>query len=188
MSSSGWDAGDAGACSLLVCDIHPPFFATRHSSHTWVLPCTCARPSPTVCLRMPGPASSCATYCMLWGLTCWPTAACGALPSSYARFLAPQPTMRSSTEGAVGLPKILFTYPAGPAPGRGGLGFLEAGGVSLGAFGPGYGDFRVGWGGGPRSRCSSREGHGHAQLSPHPNSTLAPSRNLSIIPPHGSFQ
>lgn len=125
LSSPRWDAGDAGTCSLLVCDIHPPFLATRHSSHTWVLPCTCARPSPTVCLRMPGPASSCATYCMLWGLTCWPTAACGALPSSYARFLAPQLTMRSSTEGAVGLPKILFTYPAGPAPGMGGVGFFR---------------------------------------------------------------
>ncbi|XP_049983726.1 transmembrane 6 superfamily member 2 isoform X2 [Alexandromys fortis] len=29
----------------------------RRSSHTWVPPCTCAHPSPTACLRTPGPPS-----------------------------------------------------------------------------------------------------------------------------------
>lgn len=122
--SPWWDAGDAGTCPL-VCDIHPPFLAARHSSHTWGPPCTCARPSPTVCLRMPGPASSCVTCCMRWGPTCWPSAACGALPSSYAHLLGPQPTMRSSTEGAMGPPQDSVYMPSQPFPRKGGLGFFR---------------------------------------------------------------
>ncbi|XP_058583309.1 transmembrane 6 superfamily member 2 isoform X4 [Neofelis nebulosa] len=81
-------------------DIHPPCVATRHSSRTWVPPCTCARPSPTVCLMTPGPASSGATCCMRWAPTCWPSAAFSGPPSSCALPLAPRPTTRSSTERA----------------------------------------------------------------------------------------
>lgn len=54
-----------------------------------------------------------------------------------------------------------------PCPRKGGLGFLEAGGMSLGVFGPGYGGFRpVGGMGDP-----STEGHSHAELSGYTNPT-----------------
>lgn len=158
LGSPWWDAGDAGTCPL-VCDIHPPFLAARRSSRTWGPPCICARPSPTVCLRMPGPASSCVTCCMRWAPTCWPSAACGALSSSYAHLLGPQPTMRSSTEGAVGPPKTQFTCPASPVLGRVGWALVETGGVFLGAFSSGYGDFRpVGGMGVPKVQVFQQRG------------------------------
>lgn len=72
LGSPGWDVDDARTGSLPAPDIQPPCVATRRSSHTWVPPCTCAHPSPTVCPRMPGPASSYATCCMHWAPTCWP--------------------------------------------------------------------------------------------------------------------
>ena len=100
LGSLGWGIDDTRTYSLQAPDIHPPCVATRHSSRTWVPPCTCARPSPTVCLMTPGPASSGATCCMRWAPTCWPSAAFSGPPSSCALPLAPRPTTRSSTERA----------------------------------------------------------------------------------------
>lgn len=123
LGSPGWDVDDARTGSLPAPDIQPPCVATRRSSHTWVPPCTCAHPSPTVCPRMPGPASSYATCCMHWAPTCWPAAACCGPPSSCAFPPAPHPSTKSITEGAVGLPRTLFTHPAGPASQRVGWDF-----------------------------------------------------------------
>ena len=67
--------------------------------------------------------------------------------------------MRSSTEGAVGPPKTQFTCPASPVLGRVGWALLETGGVFLGAFSSGYGDFRpVGGMGVPKAQVFQQQG------------------------------
>lgn len=107
LSSPEWNVVDVGTGSLPAPDIYPPCVAIRHNFHTWVPPCTCAHPSPTVCRRMPGPASSCATCSMHWALTCWPSVACCGQPSSSACHPAPKSSTRSSTEGTCGVPGLL---------------------------------------------------------------------------------
>lgn len=81
--------------------------------------------------------------------------------------------------------------PSKPCLGKGGLGCLEAESTSPGAFGPGHGGFRpMDRMGGPRAKCSHREGHRHAQLSWYPN----PTGHFYCLPefthhtiPHGPF-
>lgn len=75
----------------------------------------------------PGPASSRATCSMRLAPTCWPSAACGGLRSSCTHPLGPQHTTRSSTDGAMGHPRTLFTCPALPALGRVGWAFERKG-------------------------------------------------------------
>lgn len=106
LGSLRWDV--AGTCSLLAPDIHLPCVATRHSSHTWVPPCIFARPSPTACLTTPGPASSGTTCYMRWVPICWPSAACGGLPSSCAHPLVLWHTTRRSIDRAGDDPGLGF--------------------------------------------------------------------------------
>lgn len=105
---------------------------------------------------------------MRWAPTCWPIAACCGPPSSYIYPLAPRPPTKSSTDGTTGLPRTLFTQPAGAVPRRVGWVFRGRSFVP-GVFSPDCGGFKAAGGmEDPRARCSDREGYSHTQLSPLP--------------------